>query len=177
MNANAMIRKLILPCLLACAATLAACGGAAQAPAANTAAETSGINDLRAKYAGALAASDAAALAALFTDNAVSLPDHHPPIEGRAAIQQNFMDEFAQMGMNIQIMPVDTEINGETAYERGTYTMTITPKAANSQPMKETGKYVVILKKQPNGSWLVQNDIDNTNAPMVMPAPAPVGRR
>lgn len=170
-----MIRKLLLPCMLVCVVVLAACGGGAPAPAANSAAETNGINDLRAKYAGAMAASDAAALAALFTDNAVTMPDHHAAIEGRAAIQQNFMDQFAQMGMNIQILPVDTEINGETAYERGTWTMTIVPKAAGSQPMKQNGKYIVILKKQPNGSWLIQNDIDNSNDPppgMAMPAPA-----
>ncbi len=173
--------KYTLSCLLLCAAVLAACGGTAQAPQTGAAApaDTSSINGLRSGYQTALNAGDAAALAALFTDNAVSLPDHHAAIEGRAAIQQDFQGQFAQMSMNIQIMPVDMEINGETAYERGTYSMTVTPKAAGSAPMMENGKYIVILKKQPNGSWLIQNDINNTNVPppgMAMPGTNAPGR-
>jgi uncharacterized protein (TIGR02246 family) len=152
---------------------------AAQAPQTAAPADTPSINDLRSGYQAAFNAGDAAALAALFTDNAVSLPDHRAPIEGRAAIQQDFQNQFAQVSGNIQIMPVDTEINGETAYERGTYSMTVTPKAAGSAPMTEDGKYIVILKKQPNGSWLIQNDINNTSVPppgMAMPGTNAPGR-
>jgi uncharacterized protein (TIGR02246 family) len=168
-----MLSKLSFCCLLLCSMVLAACGGTAQAPqTATTSADTTSINDVRSKYQAAFNSGDAAGMAALFADNAVSLPDHHVALEGRAAIQQDFQDQFAQVTGNMQIMPVDTEINGETAYERGTYTMTITPKATGGAPMKETGKYIVILKKQPNGSWLLQNDINNTNVPppgMAMP--------
>jgi ketosteroid isomerase-like protein len=45
----------------------------------------------------------------------------------------------------------------------------MTPKA-KGKPMEESSKYLVILKRQADGSWKISRDIENSNTPM--PAPA-----
>ena len=63
------------------------------------------------------------------------------------------------------IPPTEIDGRGDLAYVRGTYAMTIMPEGA-PEPIREIGKYVVILQKQPDGSWLVVVDIWNSDLPL-----------
>jgi ketosteroid isomerase-like protein len=48
--------------------------------------------------------------------------------------------------------------------------MTVTPPGAPA-PVDDHGKYIVIERKQPDGSWLITEDIFSSDVPL--PAPAP----
>ena len=56
---------------------------------------------------------------------------------------------------------VEVEGMGGTAYEVGKYTL-----YAEGDQMLDTGKYVVIWKKQEDGQWKLHRDIWNTSMPM-----------
>jgi uncharacterized protein (TIGR02246 family) len=165
--------KPILLTLLLCAMTLTtACGGATTQQTATAPADPAPINNVRAQFQTAFNAGDAAAIAALYTDDAISLPDHHAALEGKAAIQQYLQGMFAQYTPNISITPGDTEITGDIAHEHGTYSLTMTPKAGGNA-MSENGKYLIVLKRQADGSWKVHHDMDNAaamHAGMTMPS-------
>jgi ketosteroid isomerase-like protein len=63
---------------------------------------------------------------------------------------------------------VDVDGHGELAYTRGTYSLTMQP--AGAAPMSDTGKFVEVWRKQPDGSWKIKWDIYNSDNP---PPPAP----
>ena len=45
----------------------------------------------------------------------------------------------------------------------GNYTMTLRP--AGADPIRDEGKYVVVYRRQADGSWKAAADIFNTNLP------------
>jgi uncharacterized protein (TIGR02246 family) len=138
------------------------CGGGTPEQAATAPPDPAPINELRANYLAAYNAGDAAAVAALFADDAISLPDHHAALQGRAAIQEYLEGIFSQYSTTMTITPVDTEIQGDLAHEHGTYTIQVTPKAGG-ETVNDDGKYVVILKRGADGAWKIHHDIDNSN--------------
>ena len=144
----------------------AACGGSSTSA---TPGDTAPIDEIRNKYIAAFNAGDAAGVAAVFAEDAVSMPDHHGALEGKAAIETYMRETFAQFTPNITITPGQTEVMGDVAHEHGTFTTTMTPKAGGNA-MTDSGKYLVILKRGSDGRWLVHHDIDNTNAPPAVPA-------
>ena len=146
----------------------AACSGSQ----VSTPGDPAPINDIRNRYIAAYNAGDAAAIAALFTEDAVSMPDHRAALIGRAAIENHLRDVFMQFSTSISITPGDTDVAGDVAHEHGTFSVTLTPKAGGNA-MTETGNYLVVLKKGSDGNWLVHHDIDNSNVPHPAPAPAP----
>jgi uncharacterized protein (TIGR02246 family) len=159
-----MVFKLRSSGLLLCAVMfVTACG---TTPPAETMApaDPAPINDLRARFAAAYSAGDAAGVAELYTDDAVSMPDHHTAIVGKAAIQQYLQGIFAQYTANLTITPGDTEITGDLAHEHGTFSTTVTPKAGGNA-MTDNGNYLVVLKRQADGSWKIHHDIDNSSNP------------
>src|SRR5688572_4757278 len=157
-----------LTLLLCSVAFVTACGDTTPeqttAPATATPADPAPINNLRSQYLTAFNAGDAAAVAALYADDATSMPDHHPAIDGKAAIQDYLQGMFAQHTASITITPSDTEITGDIAHEHGTFSMTVTPKAGGSA-MTENGKYLVVFKRQADGSWKIHHDVDNAAGP------------
>jgi uncharacterized protein (TIGR02246 family) len=121
----------------------------------------------------ALLAEDFAAFAAMFTEDAVRMPPNEPLHQGRAAIEawatQNWgpltTTEFTQEALEIAG-------RGELAYVRGTYSATVEVPGV-SEPITEVGKMLAILRKQPDGSWLLSHAIYNADAPPPpMPGPA-----
>ena len=113
----------------------------------------------------AVRSEDVAARAALYTEDAVLMPPNQPMVQGLAAIQ-TWMEEFpAPTEFNLKAVEIDGR--GDLAFVRGTYSMTIAPEGT-LEPIQDTGKYVEIRRKQPDGSWLIAVDIFNSDLP---PAP------
>lgn len=166
-----MFHRMRMSGLVGAAMLAVACGGGTE-PA--TSADPAPVNELRSKYQAAFSAGDAAGLAALFTDDAVSLPDHHAALEGKAAIQQYFQDLFAQYNATMTLMPADTEVVGNFAHEHGSFTIKVTPKAGG-ETVTDDGKYLVVLERGADGVWKIHHDADNSNRMPPMPAPPAAG--
>ena len=167
-------QKMNLWAVVGAALLAAACGGGGQEQTPNASTDPAPINEVRTKFQAAYNAGDASAVAALYTDDAVSLPDHHPAVQGKAAIQSYLQETFAQYAATMAITPSDTEIVGNFAHEHGTYTIKVTPKSGG-ETVADDGKYVVILKRGADGAWKIHHDIDNSNRMPAAPAP-PAGK-
>ncbi|HTP31610.1 MAG TPA: SgcJ/EcaC family oxidoreductase [Candidatus Acidoferrales bacterium] len=131
------------------------------------------VNALRSKYVAAFNANDAAAVAALYADDAIVMPANQAVVEGKPAIRSLYDAMFKANAVKISITPLETQVATDWAYDRGTATTTITPKSG--KPIEESGKYLVIVKRQPGDMWQVYREIDNSNSPP--PSAAPPGKK
>ncbi len=57
----------------------------------------------------------------------------------------------------------DLMVAGDLAVETGSYQLTMVPK--KGKPTPEKGKYLTVWKRQPDGTWKIVRDIDNTDTP------------
>jgi ketosteroid isomerase-like protein len=89
-------------------------------------------------------------------------------ITGRAAIQAHYEGLFTEMDAEAQIRPEATDVDGALGFDSGTFTNTVTPKAGG-ELMSEEGRYLVILRKEADGSWKVSREFGNRPIPPAMP--------
>jgi uncharacterized protein (TIGR02246 family) len=161
--------------LLALAIVVASCAGAAPAPA-DTSADVAKIGELRAAWAKAFTAGDTATLATLYTDDAVVMPENDGAVVGKEAVLKMWTDVHAQYKCDATLASDETKVMGDWAFDRGQFTMILTPKTppdpktlapgTTGQTM-EMGKYIVILQKQADGSWKIAREIGNANGPIM----------
>lgn len=107
------------------------------------------------RYVEATNSGDAEALARLYEDDAVLLPPDHQPIEGRAAIGE-FWRQGTDEGLEVTTLRLDVE--GGIGYLVAQYTLPET----DEEPA-DSGKTVMCLKRQRDGSWKVTADIWNSS--------------
>lgn len=163
-----MDRRAKLLAVVLLASLTAACQPQMQeaASAALSDADLAAIRSVPQAYAQAVLAGDAAAVAATYTEDGVEMPPNLPAREGRAAIL-----EWYEAGLQVtafSVTSVDTDGRGDVAYDRGTFSITLTPPGM-TEPMDDTGKYLVILRKQSDGSWAVTTAIWNSDLPLPEP--------
>jgi ketosteroid isomerase-like protein len=94
---------------------------------------------------------DAEALASLFTSDGFVLRPGHPPSHGRQAI----LAAYASSGGPLTLRPYSYAVDGTVAYIVGGYT--------SDPARKESGKFVLALRRSSSGAWLIAADIDNGN--------------
>lgn len=107
------------------------------------------------RYVEATNKGDAEALAQLYDDNAVLLPPDHQPVEGRAAIGK-FWRQGTDEGLAVTTLRLD--VQGGIGYLVAQYTLPET----DEEPA-DSGKTVMCLKRQRDGSWKVTADIWNSS--------------
>jgi uncharacterized protein (TIGR02246 family) len=144
---------------VAMAIALAAAGMSAQQK------DDPGIAKVRSAYQTAAGTQDGAALAKLFAADGVEMPPNAPAAKGRAAIEA-FHKAFGQQWMmhGITITPTETRVTGDTAYDVGTYKQTLMAQKGGGM-VEDKGKYVVLLKKDGSGNWLLTHAIYNSDNP------------
>ncbi|MFQ5924010.1 MAG: YybH family protein [Anaerolineales bacterium] len=120
--------------------------------AAQEADDIEAINQLRSDYAEAYNAQDAARLAGYHVaDAVVSLPNE-PPITGRESIQADLQQTFDQFQTEITISSNEMQVAGDWAFDAGTTVQKWTPKE-EGEAMEIHGSFIVILKRDADGSW------------------------
>jgi len=129
-------------------------------------ADIAAIRQVSETYRQAILAGDWTALSAVFTEDAVWMPPDQPAPEGRAAIQEWFGPLTPLTAF--ELTALETEGHGGFAYERGRYSITF-PAEGMAESVSDTGKYVAILRKQPDGSWLRSLVIWNADQPLGPP--------
>lgn len=130
-------------------------------------ARTSGEDQVRAAsvtWDEAHNAADLARLMDLYADEAVSMPHSRPALDGRAAIDADFRQFFAEFTATHATSIVSIDIAGDWAIERGTYALTATPKSTGAA-IHERGKHIVIRRKV-GDVWKIRWEIWNTDAPL-----------
>ena len=107
------------------------------------------------RYVEATNSGDAEALAQLYEDDAVLLPPDHQPVEGRAAIGE-FWRQGTDEGLEVTTLRLD--VDGGIGYLVAQYTL-----LGTDEEPADSGKTVMCLKRQRDGSWKVTADIWNSN--------------
>ena len=118
------------------------------------------IEAANAKFSEAFARGDAKALAAMYTPDAIAFPPDSEMIRGNEAIG-NFWKTTRDNGVqSATLTTVDVGRSGDVAYEVGKVSLTIQP--VGKEPTTAAAKYVVIWKRQFDGSWKLHRDIWNS---------------
>jgi uncharacterized protein (TIGR02246 family) len=144
---NAMSRIVVLALCLAFGVT-----GSASAQSIAT------IQRLNDGWVAAFNKGDAAAVAAMYTQDAYVLPPGQDMVKGRAAIEAFWRQAATQVG-DAKLTTVDVLPLGRRA-AREIGTVSLQTKA--QPPQQIVGKYAVVWRKI-GGRWLLATDIWNTN--------------
>ena len=132
--------------------------------ATSTEADVEAIKRVNVDLINALNAGDAAAAVALVMDDAVDLPPNRPAVIGREAIRSFVQSDFDLFTMNFAEEVVEVEVAGDLAVIWTNYTVTLTFKNDGAQ-VTNNGKWLKVLKRQPDGSWKFSRNIWNSDNP------------
>ncbi len=135
-----------------------------------TAEDSQAIKAASKQWVDAFNQGDAAALAALYTEEAKLLEPNSPLIVGRDSIQAIFQGFFDTGALELQLTVIELSVNGDMAHRVGKYTLTIQPE--EGEAISDNGKYVEIWKRE-NGTWKMDVDIWNTSLPLPVPEALP----
>lgn len=170
-----MIRPLAVLVPLALAVALgSACRPAPGEPPASgadsgvplAAADLAAIRATDSAFVTAAGAGDAAGVAAIYLPDSRLMPPNMPTIEGRDAIQKfwgGFLDAYQ---LKITVAADEVEGRGDLAYARGHFVLDATPKAAGGPPLHDQGKFLEVLRRQPDGSWRYAVDMYSSDLPV-----------
>ena len=116
------------------------------------------IEKLNEVWTAAFNKGDAAAVAALYTEDAYVLPPGSAMVKGRAAIEA-FWRQAAQQMSDAKLTTIDVlPLGRSAAREVGTVTL----KTKSQPPQEVVGKYVVVWRKI-GRDWKLATDIWNTD--------------
>jgi ketosteroid isomerase-like protein len=139
-------------------------------PPPDPAAVRSAIESTNAKAVAAILAGDVTTATAHYADDAVVMMPNAPKATGRADIAGVFAGLLAEMSVKAATFTTsEVLVEGNMAVETGVYNMTMQLKKGGAE-IKDTGKYLTVWKKQPDGSWKIIRDINNSDLPLTPPA-------
>ncbi len=119
------------------------------------------IEDLYAIWMDAIRTRDLDGLLALYSDDAVYMPQGKPRSKGVQAIRMAWEGHFQRQDFRAQYVPtLHVARSEDLVYDIGSYLVSFT---RNSEKIEVRGKYVVVWRNL-NGSWKIAVDIDNTDA-------------
>lgn len=133
------------------------------APAALSPADEVKIRSVDSAFVAAANAGDAEAVAAVYSDGGAVLAPNLPPQKGTDAIKAfwgGFLDVYT---VRFEVVSDTIEGRGDLAYNQGHYRFTAVPKAKGAPGVADEGKFIEILRKQPDGSWKYVLDMYSSN--------------
>jgi ketosteroid isomerase-like protein len=136
-------------------------------PAAN-AADLAAIAAFNQRYLQAINSGDSAALSSLTDDDHIMLAPGRPPVVGKPANDAANAGGFRQYDIAETWNPLETVIDGNLAYQRGSFKVVAAPKAGG--PARTTiGSFLRIYRRQSDGSWRMTRDMFNSEQPAAPP--------
>jgi len=117
------------------------------------------VESLNSEFSKAVSNQDLDAVMELYTPDAMLLPPDHPMVQGNDGIRA-FFQTMLDMGVRgVDLESVAVEGAGDLATDIGRYRLTISPPGADS--FIDEGKYIVVLKRQPDGTLRIAYDTFN----------------
>jgi uncharacterized protein (TIGR02246 family) len=118
------------------------------------------IEKLGAAFADAFNRGDTAAIAAMYSDDAIAFPPDSDLVQGRSAIEALWKTTRDSGMKDLAFTVLDVQSSGDLAVEVGKADFKI--QAANqAESSSQTVKYVVVWKRQRDGAWKLFRDIWN----------------
>jgi ketosteroid isomerase-like protein len=123
------------------------------------------ITEFNARYLGSINDEDIATLSSLTTEGHVILIPNREPIVGKAANDAANRGAFERFTFDETWTPVETVIDGDLAFQRGTFTTIATPRG-DGERLEVSGSFMRIYQRQPNGEWRMTRDMFNSSVPL-----------
>jgi ketosteroid isomerase-like protein len=117
------------------------------------------------RYLQSINEEDIATLSSLTTDSHVMLPPNSEPVVGKSANDAMNGGAFKRYDFSETWTPVETVIDGNLAFQRGTFTTIATPKGDGDR-LEVNGSFMRIYQRQPNGEWRMTRDMFNSSTPL-----------
>jgi uncharacterized protein (TIGR02246 family) len=142
-------------------ALMAGCSQAPTPPADTRKADEAAITAAGVALAQAAEAKDLDKCMSFYVDDPVLFVPGAPAVIGKDAVRQAFAGFLGVQALKLETsgLIIDVAQSGDLAFERGSYSNTITD--AKGKTTTETGKLALVWKKQADGSWKIAAD---TNA-------------
>lgn len=145
------------------AVVLLAAWTSAPVPTGSSAA-VAAISAFNSRYLKAINDGDIAALSALTDDDHVMIAPNRPPVSGKAANDAANGAAFRNFRFEESWVPVETVVNGDLAYQRGTFTVVAHPRSgAPSRTLH--GNFLRVYRRHPDGSWWMTRDMFSSDQP------------
>lgn len=110
------------------------------------------------RFVAAFNAHDADEAARVYTDPHVDV-NAPRPVESRAMTKERFQRTFDRFNVELRVTSDEIVVNGDWAFQRGELYETLTPKN-RGETHSVTLRYVEVLERQADGSWLVYWGMD-----------------
>jgi uncharacterized protein (TIGR02246 family) len=114
-------------------------------------------------------AGDVDGVMAVYADDAVSFPPDAPPWRGIDTIRTRLGEEFAGYTMQFTATPSEVVVAGDVGVMQASWEETLTPKGGG-EPMEMAGHWLIVWRKQPDGSWKEWREMWSVEAPPPPPA-------
>ena len=159
---QAHVRHFALLAVAALGTVQMACQNLQQQP--DTRADESTIRQADIDWAKAAAAKDIDKIVSFYADDGSAYPPNAPVAAGKPAIKVAWTGMVNLPGFMISWVPSRVEVakSGDLGWSTGTYNLTTRVPGASAS---DHGKYVVVWKKQQDGSWKAVADIFNSDMP------------
>ena len=154
---------------------LAACARPAPRLAAASTADSAAVARIVATFDSCAAAGALDVFMGYVDDSVVSLMPDQPATVGKEAVREFYRNFYGTFNIEMRHAPVETYAIGDLVVSRGDASGTLTPKAGGS-PTSFNNKYLMLFRRQADGSLKVWRVAANTNAPPT-PPPAAAPRR
>jgi len=141
--------------------TVASCSPAQQERSADQA----DVDSIRTVIADIIAADNAGNLErvlALYTDDVILMPPGGDIIRGKPAAREHYRNIFQHTELDLTFVSEETQAVGDWAFDRGTTRGRAVPRSGGTAtPIDD--KYLMILKRQADGTWRIARLIWNRN--------------
>jgi uncharacterized protein (TIGR02246 family) len=120
------------------------------------------IKSLSATRAKAFNEGDATTIANAFTEDGILMPPGTRSLSGREAVRKYYQDIFDQYKTFLESGYEEVKVSGDIGYGVGFAKVKLVPHSGGDT-LVSTAKYLNILQRQDDGSWLTTHDMWNAN--------------
>jgi len=139
--------------LLGLVLVLSACTPEVKVVVRDKATDEAAIRNVLAEVARTFDAGDYEGMFALYREDVIVSATGAPDVVGRAAWREGLKQLPPGVKLQLRFDTKEVEIDGDLAYERGTFVVSMPDPATGQLQSLFDGRHSHIFKRQPDGSW------------------------